>query len=240
MPLLKKAKNLKLFHSISEVADMFGIAESTLRYWEKEFPSLHPKTTQSGIRQYREQDIEEVRLIHDLIKVRGFRISNAKKMLSANRGRAADRERIVTMLTVRRDELMDICRHLDGLVALSPSETDAAAPEVSDAAKPFYTIGEVADMFGITDSTLRFWEKEFPTLRPKTADNGTRQYTQEDIDEVRVLYNMLKVRGLRIANAREMLASDRTMQVRGETVITTLTRCRDELQDMKTRLDRLV
>ena len=79
-------KNLKLYYSISEVAKMFGLNESTLRYWEQEFPFLKPKT-QSGskVRQYQEKDIEQIKLIHNLVKVRGFKIAAAKKIIFQNR-----------------------------------------------------------------------------------------------------------------------------------------------------------
>ena len=60
-------KNLKLYYSIREVAEMFGVNESTLRYWEQEFPYLKPKVSGSAkIRQYQEKDIEQIRLIHNL------------------------------------------------------------------------------------------------------------------------------------------------------------------------------
>ena len=64
-------KNLKLYYSIKEVAEMFDLPESTLRYWEQEFPFLKPKTSgPAKIRQYQEKDIEQIRLIHNLVKVR--------------------------------------------------------------------------------------------------------------------------------------------------------------------------
>ena len=73
-------KNLKLYYSISEVAQMFQLNESTLRYWEQEFPFLKPKTKgPSKIRQYSEKDIEQIKLIHNLVKVRGFKLTAAQK-----------------------------------------------------------------------------------------------------------------------------------------------------------------
>ena len=64
-------KNLKRYYSIREVAEMFELNESTLRYWEQEFPYLRPKNSgPAKIRQYQEKDIEQIRLIHNLVKVR--------------------------------------------------------------------------------------------------------------------------------------------------------------------------
>ena len=51
---LNMNKNLKLYYSIGEVAKMFDINESTLRYWESEFPHLKPKTNSKNVRQYTE------------------------------------------------------------------------------------------------------------------------------------------------------------------------------------------
>ena len=112
----KEVKNHKIYYSIKEVAKMFDITDTTLRFWEKEFPTLRPKTTVNGTRQYREQDIEEVRVIHNLIKVRGFKISAAKKMLHANRSHSDKTAQIISTLTQCRDELMALKHQLDQLV----------------------------------------------------------------------------------------------------------------------------
>ena len=78
-------KNLKVYYSIREVAAMFDVNESLLRYWEREFPHLKPKTSGNKVRQYTEKDIEQIRLIYNLVKVRGFKIAAARKMLNENR-----------------------------------------------------------------------------------------------------------------------------------------------------------
>ena len=80
--VLNKDKNLKIYYSIKEVAQMLGVAESTLRFWESEFPQIKPKTARgTGIRQYTEKDIEQLKVIYNLVKVRGFKIAAARKML---------------------------------------------------------------------------------------------------------------------------------------------------------------
>ena len=109
-------KNLKLYYSIKEVADMFGLNESTLRYWETEFPYLKPKTAgPSKIRQYSEKDIEQIRLIHNLVKVRGFKIAAAKKIINNNRDGADKTSEVLTRLIGVRDELQALKHQLDGL-----------------------------------------------------------------------------------------------------------------------------
>ena len=109
-------KNLKLYYSIREVAEMFGLNESTLRYWEQEFPYLKPKTSgPAKIRQYQEKDIDQIRLIHNLVKVRGFKLAAAKKIINSNRDGADRRAEVLTRLMGVRDDLQALKHQLDGL-----------------------------------------------------------------------------------------------------------------------------
>jgi DNA-binding transcriptional MerR regulator len=109
-------KNLKLYYSIKEVAEMFDLNESTLRYWESEFPFLKPKTTgPAKIRQYQEKDIEQIRLIHNLVKERGFKIAAARKILTQNRKGAEKKADVLETLIGVRNELQAIKKQLDYL-----------------------------------------------------------------------------------------------------------------------------
>ena len=109
-------KNLKLYYSIKEVAEMFGLNESTLRYWETEFPYLKPKTSgPAKVRQYTEKDIEQIRLIYNLVKERGFKLSAARKIINTNRDVADKTADMINRLTNVREELMMLKKELDGL-----------------------------------------------------------------------------------------------------------------------------
>jgi DNA-binding transcriptional MerR regulator len=109
-------KNLKLYYSIREVAEMFGVNESTLRYWEQEFPYLKPKVSGSAkIRQYQEKDIEQIRLIHNLVKVRGFKLAAAKKIINSNRDGADRKAEVLTRLIDIRSELQALKKQMDYL-----------------------------------------------------------------------------------------------------------------------------
>ena len=111
---ISEKKNLKLYHSIKEVASMIGVNESLLRYWEKEFPHLRPKTVSStGVRQYTEKDIEQVKLIYNLVKVRGFKLSAARKYLNENRDGVDRSNEVLETLMSLRDQLKDLKKHLD-------------------------------------------------------------------------------------------------------------------------------
>ena len=111
---LNQNKSLKLYYSIKEVAGMIGVNESLLRYWEKEFPHLRPKTVSStGVRQYTEKDIDQVKLIYNLVKVRGFKLSAARKYLNENRGGVDRSNEVLQTLMSLRDQLKDLKKHLD-------------------------------------------------------------------------------------------------------------------------------
>ena len=80
--VLKKNRDPKLYFSISEVAQMFDINESTLRFWEKEFDIINPPKTSKGIRYYRQEDINSVRLVYHLVKERGLTLAGARQKLN--------------------------------------------------------------------------------------------------------------------------------------------------------------
>ena len=62
--------------------------------------------------------------------------------------------------------------------------------------KKFYRIGDVAILLDLPQSTLRFWEKEFEQISPRKTGKGTRSYRQEDIDAIRLVYHLVKERGM--------------------------------------------
>mgnify|MGYP000278993422 CR=1 FL=1 len=73
--MLNTDKNLKLYYSISEVAAMFDVNESLLRFWEKDVSATQSEEGGRGIRQYRKEDIETVKLIYHLVKERGMTLA---------------------------------------------------------------------------------------------------------------------------------------------------------------------
>ena len=112
-------KNLKLYYSIKEVAEMFDLNESTLRFWETEFPYLKPKTAgPNKVRQYTEKDIEQIKLIHNLVKVRGFKLAAAKKIINSNRDGADRKAEAITRLMAVRDDLQALKKQMDGLQSI--------------------------------------------------------------------------------------------------------------------------
>lgn len=113
---LNPNKELKLYYSISEVAGMFDVSETLLRYWEKEFPSIAPRKSGRNIRQYSKEDIEQIRLIHNLVKVRGMKLAAAREALKKNKAGTQQTVEVVARLQAVREELLQIKKELDGLV----------------------------------------------------------------------------------------------------------------------------
>ena len=114
MPL-KTEKPKKLYYSIREVAEMFDVAESLLRYWETEFPQIRPQTTGNRVRQYTEKEIEQLRLIYNLVKVRGFKLAAARKMLHQNKKNVDSSTQALERLIRVREDLRELKRQLDYL-----------------------------------------------------------------------------------------------------------------------------
>lgn len=103
----------KKYYKIKDVAEMIGVPQSTLRFWENEFPELNPMRSTKNIRYYTPSDIETVKIINFLVKTRGLRIEAAKKELSGNKSNVSRRLRIIEKLTDVRDELKIILSSLE-------------------------------------------------------------------------------------------------------------------------------
>jgi DNA-binding transcriptional MerR regulator len=114
---LNKNKDLKLYYSISEVAKMFKVSETLLRFWEKEFPNIKPQKASRGIRQYTKADIEQVRLVYHLVKERGMTLQGARDAIRRDKSKTVNRNiEVIEKLTSIRNELQAIGRDLNGLV----------------------------------------------------------------------------------------------------------------------------
>jgi DNA-binding transcriptional MerR regulator len=74
--------------------------------------------------------------------------------------------------------------------------------------KIYYSIGEVAEQFNVAPSLIRFWESEFDLIQPKKNRKGNRQFTKEDIENVRTIYHLVKQKGFTLQGAKEMLRHD--------------------------------
>ena len=74
--------------------------------------------------------------------------------------------------------------------------------------KIYYSVGEVCEMFGVNASLLRFWEEEFPVLKIKKDSRGHRKYTPKDVDNLRLIYHLVKEQGMTLEGARKRMRSN--------------------------------
>ena len=112
---MEKTKTQKVYYSIKEVAAMYDVKESLLRYWEGVFPHLKPQTTSNKVRQYTQKDIDQIGLIYNLVKVRGFKLAAARKMLNENRDGVDKSAKVMESLIAIREELQMLKKQLDSL-----------------------------------------------------------------------------------------------------------------------------
>ncbi|MFT4737592.1 MAG: DNA-binding transcriptional MerR regulator [Cyclobacteriaceae bacterium] len=74
--------------------------------------------------------------------------------------------------------------------------------------KKYFTIGEVAEELKVATSLIRFWESEFDIIKPKKNRKGNRQFTKDDIRNVKLIYHLVKEKGYTLQGARDFIQSD--------------------------------
>lgn len=102
-----------------------------------------------------------------------------------------------------------------------------------DDLKRYYSIGEVAELFGVSRSLIRFWEAEFDNIRPQKNAKGERRYTKNTIEQIRCVYELVKERGYTIQGAKQALKYKREQEQRREEVIARLLEIRAFLERLK-------
>jgi len=102
----------KLFYSISEVADMFGVNQSNLRFWEREFKQLTPKRNAKGSRFYSNDDIQTIKQIIYFVSEQKLTLEGAKRKLAQKKDVVAKQQEVVERLKVVRAELIGISNSL--------------------------------------------------------------------------------------------------------------------------------
>ena len=104
----KKPEIEKIYYSVGEVSEMFGLNPSHIRYWEQQFEALKPFKNKKGNRLFTKDDVETVRLINHLVKERGLTIKGAQKKLKENREDTLSNYEIVKRLQDIKQELLAI------------------------------------------------------------------------------------------------------------------------------------
>ena len=102
--------------------------------------------------------------------------------------------------------------------------------------KRYYTIGEVAKAFEVNTSLLRFWEKEFKEIQPKKKSSGVRKYTPKDIQNIKLIFHLLKEKGMTIEGAKNHLKNSKSSEENKMDVLKKLERIKKELENLRDKL----
>lgn len=109
---MSELKPGKLYYTIGEVSEHFGVNPSLIRFWEKEFDIIKPKKNAKGNRLFTPQDVANFRLIHHLVKERGFTLEGARKKLKDNREETIDTSEVVEKLKEIKGFLQELQKAL--------------------------------------------------------------------------------------------------------------------------------
>lgn len=102
--------------------------------------------------------------------------------------------------------------------------------------KRYYKIGEVANAFGVNTSLIRFWENEFEVLKPKKNKKGNRLFTPEDIENLKMIYFLVKEKGFTLEGAKNKLKENPDEVFSRHKIIMRLEEIKNELTEIKNQL----
>ncbi|MCB0681103.1 MAG: MerR family transcriptional regulator [Saprospiraceae bacterium] len=106
-----------------------------------------------------------------------------------------------------------------------------------DPEKRYYSISEVAAMFGVSTSLIRFWENEFEMLKPHKNSKGDRRFTPENIDQFQQIYHLVKERGFTLNGAKQELKHLKDWERQKEQMLGLLKKVRKSLEDIRKELN---
>lgn len=102
--------------------------------------------------------------------------------------------------------------------------------------KLYYSMGEVTELFNVNASQIRFYEKEFDIIQPKKNKKGNRLFTKEDIDNFKIIFNLVKNKGYTLQGAREFLKDNKSKAQENQRVIDSLERLKAFLLEVQASL----
>ncbi|MBN1250715.1 MAG: MerR family transcriptional regulator [Bacteroidales bacterium] len=102
--------------------------------------------------------------------------------------------------------------------------------------KLYYTIGEVSSMFNVNASLIRYWEKEFPIIKPKKNKKGNRFFTKSDIENFHIIYHLVKERGMTLKGAKIKLKENKEDTINNFEIIQSLKDIKQKLLEIKDQL----
>ncbi len=102
--------------------------------------------------------------------------------------------------------------------------------------KIFFTISEVAGQLGVSTSLIRFWDKEFSIIKLQKNKKGNRMFTKENIQQLKVIYHLVKEKGMTLKGAEALLLKNREGTARTGEVVERLILIRQQLEDIRNEL----
>jgi len=99
--------------------------------------------------------------------------------------------------------------------------------------KLYYSIGEVAEMFNVNSSLIRYWEKEFDIIKPKKNKKGNRFFTIEDIEHFHIIYYLVKELGLTLKGAQKKLKENKEGTMNNFEVVKSLKEIKSMLLEIR-------
>lgn len=111
--------------------------------------------------------------------------------------------------------------------------------DLENSTRIYFSIKEVASHFGVNESLLRFWEKEFEEISPRKTNTGVRQYSKDDIKKIAVVYSLVKEKGLTLEGARQTLKVKKDEETRRVELIQKLESIKNELEELRNQFDNL-
>lgn len=105
--------------------------------------------------------------------------------------------------------------------------------------KKYYKIGDVAEILGIPCSTLRFWEDKFTVIKPRRSSRNTRYYTLDDMEKIKMVYYLVKVKGMRLEAAEQEIKKNSRNVSKKQEVIERLEEVRKGLLALEDSLNAL-
>ncbi len=104
--------------------------------------------------------------------------------------------------------------------------------------KIYYSIGEVAEMFNVNTSLIRFWEKEFDIIKPKKNKKGNRLFTKEDVDNFHIIYNLVKERGMTLKGAQKKMKENKNDALNTFEIVKSLESIKIMLLEIREEFDK--
>ena len=105
-----------------------------------------------------------------------------------------------------------------------------------DSLKLYFSIGEAAETLGVNTSLIKFWEKESPILKPKKNKKGNRQFTKDDIENLKMIYHLVKERGFTLQGAKEKLKKGKSIAKKEVNLVESLDSIKSFLLELKKEL----